>query len=77
MIQITLDDATKRLPDLVDAAVRGEEVLITVEDTQGTHLVRLVPVIWERPRPRFGSAKGLFEMSDDFDAPLPDFDEYR
>jgi antitoxin (DNA-binding transcriptional repressor) of toxin-antitoxin stability system len=77
MIQITLDDATKRLPDLVDAAVRGEEVLITVEDTQGKHLVRLVPVILEHPRPRFGSARGLFDMSDDFDAPLPDFDEYQ
>ena len=77
MIQITLDDAMKRLPDLVDAAVRGEDVLITVEDTQGKHLVRLVPVISERPRPRFGSAKGLFDMSDDFDDPIPDFDEYQ
>ncbi len=77
MIQITLDDATKRLPDLVNAAVRGEDVLIAVEDTQGTHLVRLVPVVSERPRPRFGSAKGLFTMSEDFDDPLPDFDEYQ
>lgn len=77
MIQITLDDATKRLSDLVDAAVRGEEVLITVEDTQGKHLVRLVPVISERPRPRFGSAKGLFTMSEDFNDPIPDFDEYQ
>lgn len=77
MIQITLDDATKRLPDLVDAAVRGEEVLITVEDTQGKRLVRLVPIVAERPRPRFGSAKGLFTMSEDFDDPIPDFDEYQ
>jgi len=77
VIQIDLDSATKRLPDLVEAAVRGEEVLITVEDTRGKHLVRLVPVASERPRPIFGSARGLFEMSDDFDAPLPDFDEYQ
>lgn len=27
--------------------------------------------------PQFGSAKGLFTMSDDFDDPLPDFDEYQ
>ncbi|MBA2693778.1 MAG: DUF2281 domain-containing protein [Rubrobacter sp.] len=25
-------------------------------------------------RPRFGSAKGLVEMCDDFDAPLEDFE---
>lgn len=27
-------------------------------------------------RPKFGSAKGLIEMSDDFDAPLEDFEAY-
>ena len=27
-------------------------------------------------RPMFGSAKGVFKMSPDFDAPLEDFDEY-
>jgi hypothetical protein len=26
--------------------------------------------------PRFGSARGLVRMSDDFDAPLEDFEEY-
>ncbi|CAN2040924.1 hypothetical protein GMMP15_2120006 [Candidatus Magnetomoraceae bacterium gMMP-15] len=26
--------------------------------------------------PKFGSAKGLIEMSDDFDAPLKEFEEY-
>jgi hypothetical protein len=26
--------------------------------------------------PRFGSAKGLVRMSDDFDTPLEDFEEY-
>ncbi|MEO0458258.1 MAG: DUF2281 domain-containing protein [Cyanobacteria bacterium P01_A01_bin.114] len=30
----------------------------------------------EQPRPQFGSAKGLIEMSDDFDEPLEDFKEY-
>lgn len=27
-------------------------------------------------RPKFGSAKGLIEMSDDFDEPLEDFEAY-
>lgn len=30
----------------------------------------------EENRPRFGSAKGLITMSDDFDEPLEDFKEY-
>lgn len=30
----------------------------------------------EKKRPKFGSAKGKYEMSSDFDAPLEDFKEY-
>ena len=30
----------------------------------------------EAPRPRFGSARGLIKMADDFDEPLEDFAEY-
>ncbi|MFN4253916.1 MAG: DUF2281 domain-containing protein [Saprospiraceae bacterium] len=29
-----------------------------------------------KPRPRFGSAKGMFVMAPDFDEPLADFHEY-
>jgi len=28
------------------------------------------------PYPKFGSAKGLIEMSKDFDEPIKDFEEY-
>ncbi len=54
------------------AAASGEEVVVQSDDAA----VRLVPVERNRPRPRFGSAKGSIEMSDDFEAPLPDFREY-
>ncbi len=30
----------------------------------------------KRPRPKFGSGKGTFEMMPDFDEPLDDFKEY-
>ena len=30
----------------------------------------------EKKRPKFGSAKGKYQMSADFDAPLDDFKEY-
>ena len=29
-----------------------------------------------RPKPQFGSGRGMFVMHDDFDEPLEDFDEY-
>jgi prevent-host-death family protein len=72
--QITLEDAQRQLPDLIEAAVRGEEVVITRADRPA---VRLVPVDRPRPDRKAGSAKGkILYMADDFDAPLEDFKEY-
>lgn len=71
--QVNYDEAKRRLQELIDAAVRGEKVFITREDEK---TVQLVPVPENKPRPVFGSAKGLIWMADDFDAPLADFDEY-
>ena len=80
MIRTTLDEAALNLRALIDAAVRGEEVIITAPDTAGEQVVRLVAEAATQPegrRPRFGSAKGLIHLRDDFDDPLPDFDEYQ
>lgn len=67
MRQVTVKEATRSLGELIRTARTGEEVVIASETGP---LVRLVPV--EQPRkPRaFGSAHGLVEMADDFDAPL-------
>ncbi len=73
MHQVNVEEAKTRLPDLIDAAVGGEEIVITRDDQP---VVRLVPVARAESRPRFGSAEGMVAMSDDFDAPLEDFDEY-
>jgi antitoxin (DNA-binding transcriptional repressor) of toxin-antitoxin stability system len=72
MKQVTLERAAQDLNDLVDAAVRGEEIILRRDDRSA---VRLVPVPPMPPagRPTFGSAKGLVEMSDDFDEPLHGF----
>ena len=71
---LSVEEAKARLTDLLEAALRGEAVSITVDDQQA---VQLVPVV-EAPRVRrpFGSAKGLIDVSEDFDAPLEDFEEY-
>jgi antitoxin (DNA-binding transcriptional repressor) of toxin-antitoxin stability system len=73
MHEVNIEEAKTHLHDLIDAAVNGEEVVIAKDDQ---HIVKLVPVSRVRHRPRFGSAKGLITMSDDFDEPLEDFEEY-
>jgi antitoxin (DNA-binding transcriptional repressor) of toxin-antitoxin stability system len=73
MYQVSLDEAKTRLLDLIEAAIKGENVYIFKEDRQ---MVQLVPVEPPKRRPQFGSAKGLIVMADDFDAPLADFNEY-
>ena len=73
MHQVNVEEAKKRLTDLIDAAVEGEEIVIA-KDAQ--RRVKLVPVYTTKARPQFGSAKDLITMSADFDAPLEDFEEY-
>jgi antitoxin (DNA-binding transcriptional repressor) of toxin-antitoxin stability system len=74
MMHVTLEEAKIQLTDLVNAALSGETVIIQ-KDT--THQIQMLPLIQLRRTPQFGSAKGLIEMDDDFDAPLPDFEEYQ
>jgi prevent-host-death family protein len=73
MTQVNLVEAQNRLPELIVAAAQGEDVVITRDERP---VAKLVAVQQPKPRPRFGSAKGLITMADDFDAPLDDFREY-
>lgn len=72
--QVNLPEAKRRLRDLIEAALRGETVWITVE---GEKTVQLIPAASVKPRPQFGSAAGLVQMADDFDKPLTDFNEWN
>ncbi len=73
MQSITVTEAAQKLPDLIDAAIRGEEVVII----KNSHsVVKLTPATPIKSRPKFGSAKGLIEIADDFDEPLEDYQEY-
>ncbi len=73
MQQVSADEAKEHLAEVIEAAVKGEIVLITRDDEQ---VVRLVPITRTKRRRKAGSAQGLIVMSDDFDAPLEDFEEY-
>jgi len=75
MQQITLAEASKNLPDLIKAALSGEEIVITKDEQP---VVKLVPVfpVKKRRSAKAGSAKGLVTISDDFDEPLEGFNNY-
>lgn len=75
MTQITLTEASQHLSDLIEAALKGEEIIITKDNKP---VVKLVPVssVKKRWPAKAGSAKGLVTISDDFDEPLEDFKDY-
>ena len=79
MTSVPLEEASLQLSQLIRAAIDGEEVVITQNDHPVVKLMTLTqpePAQKERPHPKFGSGKGLFWMSPDFDEPLEDFKEY-
>jgi prevent-host-death family protein len=73
MHQVNLQEATIQLAKLIEEAASGEEVVITCSNGAA---FKIVPISLTKPRPTFGSAKGLVSMSDDFDDPLEDFEHY-
>jgi len=73
MYKISVHDAEKKLRLLLDQADQGEDVVITRGDGAS---FKLVPLTKQDARRTFGSARGDVWMSDDFDAPLDDFEDY-
>ncbi len=74
MYAVDIDKVHVTLRDLLVAAMRGEDVVFTQDAQEIAHLV----IVNQTPTRRrvFGSAKGMIDIADDFDAPLPDFEEY-
>lgn len=68
MAEIEAEEAARQLSGLLRRVAAGEEIVIT---RAARPVARLVPV---EPKPRriLGQDEGLFEVPDDFDAPLPD-----
>jgi len=73
MQQVNLREAQEQLPELVEAALRGEEIVITRDNQPVAKLVQLTENDGDL---RLGSAKGLIVIHDDFDEPLEDFQDY-
>ncbi|WP_293331294.1 type II toxin-antitoxin system Phd/YefM family antitoxin [Microcoleus sp. CAWBG58] len=75
MYLVDIVEAQEKLLELIEAAMRGEEVSIR-KDNQP--VVKLVGISKQAKSNRqAGSAKGMVWMSDNFDEPLEEFKEYR
>ncbi|MBE2240096.1 MAG: type II toxin-antitoxin system Phd/YefM family antitoxin [Caldilineaceae bacterium] len=71
---VTIHEAKTHLSRLIQRALAGEEIVIARGQTP---LVRLTVVPEAQPQRRLAGAAGVIvQMDADFDAPLPDFEEY-
>ncbi|MBA3872437.1 MAG: DUF2281 domain-containing protein [Anaerolineae bacterium] len=70
---VNAHDKNIKLADLIQAVQKGEVVFILTDEDKTFQLVRVDAL---KKRRKAGSAKGLIEMADDFDAPLEDFKDY-
>ena len=78
MVQITLEEAATRLPELIREANAGEEVVLTENNLPVAKLITLSsPGNEPKPRARRGGSKGtILYMAPDFDATPEGFEEY-
>ncbi len=75
MQTITIEEAARRLTELVQKAEQGEEIILTQADAPVAKIVGMPKV--RRPR-RPGSAQGIIvHIADDFDATPEGFEEYQ
>lgn len=68
MAEVNVHEAKTHLSRLLLRVAGGEEIVIA---RAGKPIARLVPIEPKVPRV-IGQDDGLFEVPDDFDAPLPD-----
>ena len=74
MKRVNIAEAKAHLSELIDAALRGEDVVIARRDVP---LVRLEVLAAAKVRPQFGKLAGKVTIAPDFDEPLEDFADYR
>ena len=69
MIEINIHEAKTNLSRLLSRVAAGEEIIIA---KAGKPIARLVPFRKPKGKRPLGMDKGLFQVPEDFDAPLPD-----
>jgi prevent-host-death family protein len=69
MTLVNIHEAKTHLSRLLARVVEGEEIVIA---KSGNPVARLVAIERQPRRRVFGQDRGLFEVPDDFDDPLPE-----
>jgi prevent-host-death family protein len=67
-MEVNVHEAKTHFSKLLRRVIAGEEVIIS---RAGQPVAKIIP-IGGRARRRFGIDRGVFEVPDDFDAPLSD-----
>ncbi|MBV9242610.1 MAG: type II toxin-antitoxin system Phd/YefM family antitoxin [Acidobacteria bacterium] len=71
-MKVSVYEAKSKLSQMINKALEGEEVVIT---RNGKDVVTLSP-IQKKKRDWIGMWEGQVKIRDDFDDPLPEFEEY-
>lgn len=72
IITVGMHEAKTHFSRLVRQAREGDDVIV---ENNGSPVARIVAYVQEPPRQRpRGFARGTIWISDDFDAPIPDFE---
>ena len=72
MIQISVQQASNELDELLHEVAQGHELVIISSDGVAFKIMPLPRI----PHPLFGSARGLVHIGSDFDVPLEGFEAY-
>jgi antitoxin (DNA-binding transcriptional repressor) of toxin-antitoxin stability system len=66
---VSVQEAEKRLAELIGLAQQGDEIVIARNDQASA---KLVPIPQKANKRVFGQHRGKIHMREDFDAPLPE-----
>ena len=72
-MQVNIHEAKTHFSKLINRVLEGEEVIIAKGNRP---LVKMTVIDEFKPERKLGSAKGLVEISEDFDESLDDFIPY-
>ncbi|MEM7133493.1 MAG: DUF2281 domain-containing protein [Chloroflexota bacterium] len=73
MIQIDVFEAQSQFLEIIERILRGEEVIIAQNEEP---VIKMIAIEKPKKQRKFGSAKGMIILADDFDEPLEDFAKY-
>ena len=71
-MKVSVYEAKSKLSQMINKALEGEEVVIT---RNGKDTVKLTPIPTKK-RNWIGMYEGQIKIHDDFDDPLPEFEDY-